>query len=357
MLEKLEAVKQRFEELTQLLSDPGVASDRANYTKCAKEHAELEPIVTSFRSWQKVSQGLEDSKELLRESSDTEMRELAQEEIAQLKQEKERLHEELLLLLLPKDPNDEKNIILELRAGAGGDESALFAGDLFGAYTRYAEGCRWKVEILSHSGSSVGGYKEVIARIEGNGAFSAFKYERGVHRVQRVPQTETQGRIHTSTVTVAVLPEAEEVDIEISEKDLRVDVFRASGPGGQSVNTTDSAVRITHLPTNLVVTCQDEKSQHKNKAKAMAVLRARLFDMKQAAADAERSADRRGQIGTGERSERIRTYNFPQGRVTDHRIGLTLYQLDTVMAGEMALLFDPLSAHYRAEALKNAEGA
>ena len=260
-----------------------------------------------------------------------------------------------MYLLIPKDPNDDKNTIIEIRAGAGGDESALFAENIFTLYSRFAESQGWKVETMSSSKSSVGGFKEIIARFVGTGAFSLFKYESGVHRVQRVPQTETQGRIHTSTVTVAALPEAEEVDVKIDDKDLRIDVFRASGPGGQSVNTTDSAVRITHEPTGLVVTCQDEKSQIKNKAKALAVLRARLYDLEQAALDAERSENRRQQIGTGDRSERIRTYNFPQGRVTDHRINLTLYQLDDLMGGELSLVSNPLQAFYRAEALKGEE--
>lgn len=352
MLEKLEQVENRYRELNSLLSDPSVVRDRENFTKYAREHAELEPIVEKFSRWRRVSKELNENKELLHESRDPEFRELAQQEIRRLEGEKTKLHEELMVLLLPKDPNDDKNIILEIRAGAGGDEAALFAEDLFTAYCRYAERKRWKVEIMTSSSSSVGGYKEVIARIEGHGAYSEFKYERGVHRVQRVPTTETQGRIHTSTVTVAVLPEAEDVEIDIDEKDLRIDVFRSSGPGGQSVNTTDSAVRITHLPTGLVVSCQDGKSQHKNKAKALTVLRSRLLAAKEAEVAAERADDRRAQIGTGERSERIRTYNFPQGRVSDHRINLTLYALDDVMYGDMQLLFEPLQTHYRAEALK-----
>jgi len=289
---------------------------------------------------------------LLRESNDPEMRDLAQIEIDTLKDQEEAVEKELLILLIPKDPSDEKNIILEIRAGTGGDEAALFGGDLFNAYARYAEKQKWKVEILSASESSVGGFKEVIARIQGKGAYSKFKYERGVHRVQRVPRTETQGRIHTSTVTIAVLPEAEEVDIQIQDKDLRIDVFRSSGPGGQSVNTTDSAVRVTHLPTGLVVTCQDEKSQHKNKAKALTVLRSRLLDMMRAEQEAQRQDKRKSQIGTGERSEKIRTYNFPQARVTDHRIGLSIYQIDSVLAGNLEVFFEPLFAHFQREALK-----
>jgi len=355
MLDKLQAVEVRFLELSELLSDPQVVSNRESYTKFSKEFAELGPIVDCFRRYQRVSQDLEDNKEILRDSNETDLRQLAQEEISSNRDEKEKLYQELMFLLLPKDPSDEKNIILEIRAGTGGDEAALFSGALFNMYVRFSEARNWRVEILSSSESSVGGFKEVIARIVGNGAFSQFKYEKGVHRVQRVPTTETQGRIHTSTCTVAVLPEAEEVDIDIQDKDLRIDVFRSSGPGGQSVNTTDSAVRITHLPSGLVVSCQDEKSQHKNRAKAMTVLRARLFDQMQAAADAERRDDRRSQIGSGERSERIRTYNFPQGRVSDHRIGLTVYQIDKIMAGNLEIVIDPLIAHYRSLALKGEE--
>lgn len=352
MLEKLAQVENRYKELNSLLSDPGVVGDRQAFTKYAREHAELEPIVEKYSAWLKVSKELDENRELLQEAKDPEFRELASQEVKSLEQAKAKLREELLILLLPKDPNDDKNIIIEIRAGAGGDEAALFAEDLFTVYCRYADKKRWKVEVLNSSRSSVGGFKEVIARIEGEGAFSEFKYERGVHRVQRVPATETQGRIHTSTITVAVLPEAEDVEVDIDEKDLRIDVFRSSGPGGQSVNTTDSAVRITHLPTGLVVTCQDGKSQHKNKAKALTVLKSRLLDAKEAAAAAERADDRRSQIGTGDRSERIRTYNFPQSRISDHRINLTLYSLDDVMSGDLQLIVEPLRTHFRAEALK-----
>ncbi len=357
MIEKLEQISERYDELNQLLGDPAVASDPDQYRVFAKEHSELGAIVSCYRSYQKTTEDLEGSEEILRDTQDAEMRELAQAEVAELKESKEKLYEELLVLLLPKDPNDDKNIIMELRAGAGGDESALFAEDLFSMYCRFAESHKWKVEVLDSSVSSVGGYKEMVAQITGVGAYSFFKYESGVHRVQRVPKTETQGRVHTSTVTVAVLPEAEDVEIDIQDKDLRVDVFRSSGPGGQSVNTTDSAVRVTHIPTGIVATCQDGKSQHKNKDKAMTVLRSRLFEIKQAELDSERSQDRRSQIGSGQRSEKIRTYNFPQGRVTDHRISLTIYQLDSVLGGELSVLLDPLIAHDRAEKLQDASNS
>ncbi len=352
MLEKLAEVDERYQELTALIVDPQVISDRETYRKYTKEHAEIEPIVRTYRELMKVSSQLAENLALIEESKDAEIREMAQAELGELRASKEALHQQLIFLLLPKDPNDDKNIILEIRAGTGGDEAGLFAAELFGAYTRYAQTRGWQVELMSTSDSDVGGLKEVIARIVGNGAYSKLKYESGVHRVQRVPATETQGRIHTSTVTVAVLPEAEEVEIDIQDKDLRIDVYRSGGPGGQSVNTTDSAVRITHLPTGTVVTCQDEKSQHKNKAKAMTVLRTRLFAAKQAEQDQARSADRRSQIGSGDRSEKIRTYNFPQSRVSDHRIGLTLHQIDAIMKGDLDLVIEPLNAHYRAEALQ-----
>jgi peptide chain release factor 1 len=352
MVEKLERVANRYQELTRLMSDPEVVSNNESYRKYAKEHSDLGPIVACYEQLKKVGEELEQSKTLLDETADKDLREMAAEEVDSLRKQQEKLREEMLILLLPKDPNDEKNVIIEIRAGTGGDEAALFCEDLFGMYTRYLEGRRWKLEVLSISYGTSGGFKEIIARVEGHGAYSDFKYESGVHRVQRVPDTETQGRIHTSTVTVAVLPEAEEIDLQINEKDLRIDVFRSSGPGGQSVNTTDSAVRVTHLPTNMVVVCQDEKSQHKNKAKALMVLRARLLDQIQREQDKERSENRRSQIGSGERSEKIRTYNFPQSRITDHRIGLTLYQLDTVLAGQMQHLIEPMRAHDRTEALR-----
>ena len=356
MLDKLHDVDERYKELTALIVDPKVISDREAYRKLTKEHADIEKIVFGYREWKKVSIQLEENIALMNDSSDPEIREMAQSELTELRELKEKLSAEIMILLLPKDPNDDKNIILEIRAGTGGDEAGLFAEELFGAYTRYAQVQGWRVEIMSTSHSDVGGMKEVIARIEGFGAYSKFKYESGVHRVQRVPATETQGRVHTSTVTAAILPEAEEIEVDIKDNELRIDVYRSGGPGGQSVNTTDSAVRITHIPSGLVVTCQDEKSQHKNKAKALTVLRSRLLNQKQAAADATRSADRKSQIGTGERSEKVRTYNFPQSRVTDHRIGLTLYQIDSVMKGDLNLLIEPLTAYFRAEALKAETG-
>lgn len=355
MLQKLTYVVSRFDELTSKLTDPELMKDMNKFRDISKERAELEPLVLKFKEWEKVTKDLAENKEILQESSDDDLRELAQAEIPDLERSAESLKQELLILLLPKDPNDDKNVILEMRAGTGGDEASLFTEELFSSYVRFAEKRRWKVEIMSSSAGTMGGFKEVIARIEGQGAYSLFKYESGVHRVQRVPQTETQGRVHTSTITVAVLPEAEEVDVQIADKDLRIDVYRSSGPGGQSVNTTDSAVRITHLPTGLVVICQDEKSQHKNKAKALTVLRSRLLDIEQSKIDSERSQDRKSQIGTGERSEKIRTYNFPQSRVTDHRIGLTVYQIDSVMAGDLSIVLDPLIAHSRSEALKGQE--
>jgi peptide chain release factor 1 len=353
LLEKLEGIENRYRELTQLLAQAEVIANRENFTKLNKEHAELAPIVFAFEEYKKVCKELEDSKALLDETKEDELKELALLDIENLKEREDKLKSELLYLIAPKDPNDDKNIILEIRAGTGGDESSIFSGDLFSMYSKYADLRNWTVEILSASEGTMGGYKEIIACIAGRGAFSRLKYERGVHRVQRVPLTETQGRIHTSTCTVAVLPEAEEVEIKIDDKDLRIDVYRSSGAGGQSVNTTDSAVRVTHLPSGLVITCQDERSQWKNKAKALMVLRSRLLALKESSASAERADDRRSQIGTGDRSERIRTYNFPQGRVSDHRIGLTLYQIETIMAGNLDLVIDPLMAHYRAEILKN----
>lgn len=354
MLEKLEDVERRYHELERSLLEPEVLSSPKEYARLSKERANLEPLVGLYQEWKRVRNEIEGHKELL-DSDDEELRELAKAELPALRERLQQIELDLRKLLLPRDPNDERNVVLEIRAATGGDEATLFAADLFRMYTRYAERQGWRVEILSASPSDIGGFKEVIALIEGKGAYSRLKYEGGVHRVQRIPKTEAAGRIHTSTVTVAVLPEAEEVEVDIDEaKDLRIDVFRSSGPGGQSVNTTDSAVRITHLPTGLVVACQDEKSQHKNKAKALKILRARLLERARAEQQAEVAESRRSMVGTGERSERIRTYNFPQARVTDHRVNLTLYALDRVLDGELEPLIDALITHYQAEALKAA---
>src|SRR5579864_8705582 len=349
MFERLDQIEARYEELTNALASPDIVNDSAKYQKTAKAHAEVAPIVEKYREYKDLTKGIAESKALLADEKDTDMRAYAQEELDQLQACVGAVEEELKVLLLPKDPNDEKNVILEIRAGTGGDEATLFAAEIFRMYTRYAETQRWKVEVLSTSESSVGGLKEVIAIIEGQGVYSRLKYESGVHRVQRVPQTETQGRVHTSAVTVAVLPEAEDVDIKIEAKDIRIDTFCSSGPGGQSVNTTYSAVRITHLPTNTVVSCQDEKSQIKNREKGMRVLRARLYEMELEKQQAELTKERRAMVGSGDRSEKIRTYNFPQNRVTDHRIGLTLHQLDLVMEGRLQPIVDVLIAHYQAE--------
>lgn len=354
MFDKLLGVEERFIDVEKQLSDPKVVQDRDAYQKYVREHGELNKIVTAYRRYKQTLQNLEESQELLKDS-DPEIKDLARDEIAALTREKDTLEDELKTLLLPKDPNDEKNVIVEIRAGTGGEEAALFAGDLFRMYSRYAENRAWKVEVMTHHPTGVGGLKEVIAMIQGKGAYSVFKYESGTHRVQRVPTTETQGRIHTSAVTVAVLPEAEEVDIAIDPSELKVDVYRSTGPGGQSVNTTDSAVRITHLPTGLVVTCQDEKSQLKNKLKAMKVLRARLLDQLIVEQNEKRSEERKSQVGTGDRSGRIRTYNFPQGRVTDHRIGLTLYKLENILQGDMAEIIENLVTYYQTQELQKAE--
>lgn len=354
MFDKLIGVEERFIDIEKHLADPEVVQDRNAYQKFVREHAELNKIVTVYRKYKQTLNDLEESQELLKDA-DPDIKGLARDEITTLSLEKEKIEGELKALLLPKDPNDEKNVIVEIRAGTGGEEAALFAGDLFKMYSRYAEKRNWKVEVITHHPTGVGGLKEIIAMIQGQGAYSVFKYESGIHRVQRVPATETQGRIHTSAVTVAVLPEAEEVDIEIDPSELKVDVYRATGPGGQSVNTTDSAVRITHLPTGLVVTCQDEKSQLKNKVKAMKVLRARLLDKMILEQNEKRSEERRSQVGTGDRSGRIRTYNFPQSRVTDHRINLTLYKLDSILQGNIDELIENLSTYYQTQALQNAE--
>jgi peptide chain release factor 1 len=354
IITRLEGLARRFQELEERLGDPEVIRNQDEYQKLRKEHAELTPLIETFQRYRQVTRELADSQGLLKEETDEELKALAREEIQSLKEQAARLEEEMRLLLLPKDPNDEKNVLLEIRAGTGGEEAALFAADLFRMYSRLAERRRWKVEVLSHSPTGIGGFKEIIASIAGDRVYSRLKYESGVHRVQRVPVTESQGRIHTSAVTVAILPEAEEVDVQINPEELRIDVFRSSGPGGQSVNTTDSAVRVTHLPTGLVVSCQDEKSQHKNKAKALKVLRSRLLDLKQREQQQQIAQDRKSQVGTGDRSERIRTYNFPQGRLTDHRIGLTLYRLEALLDGDLDELLQALSAHYRTQALQQA---
>jgi peptide chain release factor 1 len=351
MFERLEQIEARYESLGEQLADPEIISDQQKYQKTAKQHRDLEAIVEKFREYKQVTRGIADAKAMMLET-DPELRAMAEEELLQLEEREPGIEEALKLLLLPKDPNDEKNIIIEIRAGTGGDEASLFVAEVFRMYSRFAEQHRWKVEVLSTSESSVGGLKEVIAIIEGDKVYSQMKYESGVHRVQRVPATETQGRVHTSAITVAVLPEAEEVDVKIEAKDLRVDTFCSSGPGGQSVNTTYSAIRITHLPTNTVVSCQDEKSQIKNREKAMRVLRARLYEVEMEKQHEAQAKERKQQVGSGDRSEKIRTYNFPQNRLTDHRIGLTIHQLAEVMEGRLQPVIDALTAHYNAERLK-----
>jgi peptide chain release factor 1 len=353
MFEKLNALEERYEEFTQKLSTPEIITNQEQFRKYAKTRAELEEVVEKYRMYKKLSQELADTKELLHAEHEPEMKDLAKSEVADLEQQVAALEQELRALLIPKDPNDDKNILLEIRAGTGGDEASLFAADLFRMYSRYAEQRGWKVELMSESSSGAGGFKEVIAMIEGKGAYSRLKFESGVHRVQRVPTTEASGRIHTSAVTVAVLAEAEDVDVTIDPNDLRIDVYRSSGHGGQSVNTTDSAVRVTHIPSGMVVCCQDEKSQLKNKAKALKVLRARLLDKAQTEQQAAIAQNRKKQVGTGDRSERIRTYNFPQNRVTDHRINLTLYSLnEKIMEGKIDDVIEPLILSAKAEALK-----
>jgi peptide chain release factor 1 len=348
MLNKLEEVADRFREVEGLLSDPTVINDQSRYRSLTKEHAGLTDVVNGYREYCRITEEIAGSQELLKDP-DADVREMASAEVAELEDEQGKLEAQLKLMLLPKDPNDKRNVILEVRAGTGGDEAALFAGDLFRMYCRYADRQRWKVELLSSAESEAGGYKEVIALISGKGVFSRFKYESGTHRVQRVPETEAQGRIHTSACTVAVMPEAEDVEVDIDPSDLRIDLYRASGAGGQHVNKTESAVRITHIPTGVVVACQDEKSQHKNKARAMKVLQSRILDAMQAEQHAQMAADRKSQVGSGDRSERIRTYNFPQGRCTDHRVGLTLYKLEAIMQGDLDEVIDTLTTHAQAD--------
>jgi peptide chain release factor 1 len=353
MLEKLDFLAEKYAELNDKISNPEIIADQNLWKKLVKEHAHIEPIIQKYNEYSKVLAGVDDAKEMLADKQlDKEFREMAEMELEELTEKKTNLEEELRILLLPKDPNDDKNVIVEIRAGAGGSEAALFAGDLFRMFTRYAERQGWKSEIMSSNIPDIGGIKEIIFLIEGNGAYSRLKYESGVHRVQRIPTTESGGRIHTSTATVAVLPEAEDVEIEVNANDLRVDVYRSSGNGGQSVNTTDSAVRITHEPTGLVVTCQDEKSQLKNKEKALKILKARLFEIEQQKQASEIAENRKSQVGSGDRSERIRTYNFPQGRISDHRIGMTIYQLDAFLDGDIDEMINALTTSDQAARLK-----
>jgi peptide chain release factor 1 len=351
MIEKLKGIEERFIKLEQLLSDPAVINDQKKYQEYLIEHGELNKIVPVFRDYEGLLEELKEAKELLKDN-DLEMRAMAKEEILGLDSKIETIKSQLNILLMPKDPRDDKNVLLEIRAGTGGEEAGIFTGDLFRMYSRYVESKHWTLEIVEKNASSSGGFKEIVFLVRGKGAFSSFKYESGTHRVQRVPETEAQGRIHTSAVTVAVLPEAEDIDVDINPADLKIDVFRSSGPGGQSVNTTDSAVRITHVPTGVTATCQDEKSQHKNKAKAMGVLKSRILDAKVREEEGKRAAERKGQVGTGDRSGRIRTYNFPQGRMTDHRIGLTLYKLDNIMQGDIQEIIDELKMYNQTQALK-----
>lgn len=356
MLERLDFIENKYEELSIKISDPSVMTNQKEWQKLCKEHSDLEVVVSKYKEYKKVIDDINIDKEMIQEESDRELKEMLQEELKELSQRQEELEQELKILMLPKDPNDDKNVFIEIRAGAGGEEAALFATNLFRMYTRYAERVGWRIETMSINETDLGGLKEVVFMLKGNGAYSRLKYESGVHRVQRVPDTESSGRIHTSTATVAVLPEVEDVEVEINANDLRIDVFRASGHGGQCVNTTDSAVRITHLPTGLVVSCQDEKSQLKNKEKAMRVLKSRLYDKLQAERSAGIAEDRKSQVGTGDRSERIRTYNYPQGRVTDHRIGVTLYRLESFLDGDIDEIIDALITVEQAEKMKSLGG-
>ena len=352
MFDKLSFIESRYEELSEKVSDPDVIADQETWRKLCKEQSDITPIVEKYREYKSLKEKIEEAKELLADNLDKDFKELVEDDLAESKKGIVEAENALKILLLPKDPNDDKNVIVEIRGGAGGDEAALFAGDLFRMYSMYAETKRWKVDILNSNPTDIGGFKEISFSIEGQGAYSCLKFESGVHRVQRIPSTESGGRIHTSTVTVAVLPEVEDVEVEINANDLRIDVFRAGGPGGQCVNTTDSAVRVTHLPTGLVVSCQDEKSQHKNKDKAMKILRSRLYDLMQEQQHAEIAQERKSQVGTGDRSERIRTYNFPQGRVTDHRIGLTIHRLEAVLNGDLTEIIDALITTRQSELLK-----
>ncbi len=358
MLQELENIKEKFDKLTQSLSDPSLISNPNNLKKLAKERSELEPVVKKYETLREIQKNIEESREILNDSeSDSELKELAEAELQELEAKEEQIKEELKFLLLPKDPNDDKNVILEIRAGAGGDEASLFAQDLYRMYSHYSEKKGWKTEIMSTSQSPIGGFKEIILSIRGDKVYSSLKYESGVHRVQRVPQTEASGRIHTSTVTVAVLPEAEEVDLEIDPKELKVEAFGASGPGGQNVNRNYTAIRITHEPSGMVVSCQDEKSQHRNKEKALRILRSRLLDIAQREQQEQIAKNRKSQVGTGERSEKIRTYNFPQSRITDHRINLTLHKLENVLNGDLDEIVDSLSLNFQTQQLENQSSA
>lgn len=357
MFDRLDDILIHYEELMLELNNPSVAEDQNRFRKLMKEQADLAPLVDAYKEYKQAKQDEQDSLALLEEEKDEEMRELAKEELSDAKKRIEELENQLKILLLPKDPNDEKNIIMEIRAGAGGDEAALFAAELYRMYVNYAESQRWKVELVSVNENGIGGFKEVVAMITGKGAYSKLKYESGVHRVQRVPETETQGRIHTSTVTVAVLPEVDDVEVEINPKDLQIDTYRSGGAGGQHVNKTESAIRITHLPTGTVVECQDERSQYKNKDKAMKILRSRIYEKMQREQEEKIASERKLQVGAGDRAERIRTYNYPQGRVTDHRIGLTLYKLEQILNGDLTELFDALNTFDQAEKLKESSGS